>query len=188
MGIEDIRRLKEDAGKPKPVKKYILPKKSAKKIAQDKLEKEIVFVKPKKAGWFDIGEVERGITITDVSKPKKNADLQQWFEDRHKELTGKCKHCNGKTQKGKDNYKNSIGHILPKAYFPSVATHPLNYIELCFYGNSCHTNLDNKILDLLDLNCFDEVITKFVQIYPHIDKQEKRRIPQVLLNYIENEI
>ena len=182
MGIEDIRRLKEDAGKPKPVKKYILPKKSAKKIAQDKLEKEIVFVKPKKAGWFDLNEA------INLAVGNDNNDLKQWFEDRHKELTGKCKHCNGKTQKGKDNYKNSIAHILPKAYFPSVATHPLNYIELCFYGNSCHTNFDNKILDLLDLNCFDEVITKFVQIYPHIDKQEKRRIPQVLLNYIENEI
>lgn len=116
-----------------------------------------------------------------------NAELKRWFDDRHKEMTGKCKHCNGKTQKGQNNFINSIAHILPKAYFKSVATHPENWIELCFYGNSCHTNLDNYSLDIMELNCFDEVVKKFVSMYPSIAVQERKRIPQVLLNYIETE-
>lgn len=121
-------------------------------------------------------------------KDESGAELQRWFEDRHKELTGRCKNCGGKTQKGQPNYKCSIAHILPKAYFKSVATHPDNWLELCFYGvNSCHTQMDNKMLDLIDMNCFEEIITKFVAIYPHITQHEKRRIPQVLLNYIEVE-
>lgn len=115
------------------------------------------------------------------------AELQRWFEDRQKEMTGVCKHCGGKTQKIAANFRNSIAHILPKAYFKSVATHPDNWIELCFYGNSCHTNLDNMSLDIMELNCFDEVIQKFVAMYPSIAINERRRIPNVLLQYIETE-
>lgn len=122
-------------------------------------------------------------------KDATNDDQLAWFKERRKEMTGKCQHCGGKSMKDDDTkYHYSIAHILPKAYFPSVATHPLNRLELCFYGNSCHTNLDNGVLDLMDLNCFDEVIKKFVAMYPSIAKEERRRIPQVLLNYIEVEL
>lgn len=120
-------------------------------------------------------------------EPKGTNELQRWFEQRHKEMTGRCKHCNGATQKGKSNYKNSIAHILPKAYFPSVATNEYNWIELCFYGKSCHTNMDNKMLDLIEMNCWDEIITKFCIMYPSIALAERKRIPQVLLQYIETE-
>jgi hypothetical protein len=136
----------------------------------------------RKAGWFDLNEAVNSIVGNGGSK------LQRWFEDRHKEMTGKCKNCGGKTQKGQANYKNSVAHILPKAYFPSIATHPDNFIELCFYGESCHTNMDNKTLDLIDMNCFDEIVQKFCKIYPSISLDERRRIPKILLNYLESEI
>lgn len=113
--------------------------------------------------------------------------INDWFKERAKEMTGTCKHCGGKTQKGQKNYKCSIAHILPKAYFHSVATHPDNWIELCFYGKSCHTNFDQSMIDIMDLNCFDEVIEKFVRIYPSIAKSERKRIPTVLLQYIDVE-
>lgn len=136
----------------------------------------------KKAGWFDENKVE------EPEKPKGNAELQRWFEDRHKEMSGTCSHCGCKTQKGEANYKNSIAHILPKAYFKSVATHEYNFIELCFYGKSCHTNMDNKMLDLTEMNCWDEIVTKFCIMYPSISKEERRRIPSVLMQYIDTEI
>jgi hypothetical protein len=115
-------------------------------------------------------------------------NLNDWFKDRELEMTGQCKHCGGKTQKGQKNYKCSVAHILPKAYFKSVATHPDNSIELCFYGNSCHTNFDNSTIDIMDLNCFDEIIQKFVKMYPYIAKEEKRRIPSILLEYVKMEL
>lgn len=115
------------------------------------------------------------------------SELQRWFEARRKEMIGTCKNCTGKTQKYADNYKNSIGHILPKAYFPSVKTHESNWIELCFYGKSCHTNMDNKMLDLTEMACWDEIVTKFVKMYPSIAKEERRRIPECLMQYVEVE-
>lgn len=117
------------------------------------------------------------------------AELQRWFEERREEMVGTCSNCGKKSCKENDDFfRFSIAHILPKAYFPSVKTHDKNWLELCFWGeNSCHTNLDHMSLDLIDLNCFDEVVTKFVSIYPSIAEHEKKRIPQVLLQYIETE-
>ena len=208
MGLSDYMLFRAkfiEAGRPLKEKKvYTIPKKSAKRIEKEK-EQQTVIVKPKKAGWFDVNgalskeamdEIANGTgilspTALDFSsqpKPKGSAELQRWFEDRHKELKGFCSHCGGVTQKGKENYKSSIHHFLPKSLFKSVATHPLNFLELCFYQNSCHTNLESHIIDLIELNCWDEVVTKFVKIYPSIAKEERRRIPKILLEYIETEI
>lgn len=119
---------------------------------------------------------------------KKVDELERWFREIRKTMTGKCMNCGGKTEANTKLFKNSIAHILPKAYFKSVATHPDNFLELCFYGNSCHTNFDNKMIDLIDLHCFDTVIQKFTKIYPHIAKEERRRIPQILIDYLNTEI
>lgn len=159
MGIEQIRLMKEQAKLPKIKKVYHIPKKSAKRIQQEK-------------------------------EYAKDSDiLWAWFTETRKLLTGKCKHCGGKTTKDDDDkFHYSIAHLLPKSYFPSIATHPENFIELCTFGENCHGNYDNKTLDLIDMHCFDEIVTKFVKIYPSIDKSERRRIPQLLLNYIETEL
>lgn len=121
-----------------------------------------------------------------AAQVSKNAALTRWFNDRRKEMNGVCAHCGGRTEKHNDaTFKCSIAHILPKAYFKSVAMHPLNWIELCFYKNSCHTNFDNKMLDIIELNCFDTVIERFIAMYPDIAQDEKRRIPIILLNYVK---
>jgi hypothetical protein len=114
------------------------------------------------------------------------AELKRWFADRRKEMTGGCANCGKPSCKRDDKYyKFSIAHILPKAYFKSVATHPSNWIELCFWGDSCHTNMDNKTLDLIDMACWDTIVTRFQEMYPMIDKKERKRIPDVLMQYVE---
>jgi hypothetical protein len=159
MGLEELRNIKAQAGIPKPRKNYVIPKKSAKKIKQEIMAK---------------GDDDA---------------LDLWFEDRRKELTGRCHHCGGKSCK-EDNkyYRFSICHILPKAYFDSVKTHPLNFIELCFWDKNCHGNMDNKVLDLTDMNCWDEIVERFVAMYPFIAKEERKRIPEVLMNYIQTDL
>lgn len=119
---------------------------------------------------------------------ENKADLVQWFLDGDKAATGKCKHCGGRTCKGDPlYYKHTQAHILPKRLFPSVMTHPSNRIELCFWENNCHGNFDNGALDLMDLNCFDEVIEKFLILYPLIAPEERKYIPDVLLQYVKNQ-
>lgn len=168
MGLAELRAIRENRDRPKEKKVYKIPTKSAKRVEREKQQTE---------------QVQEGIEMT-----KGGAELQRWFEDRRKEMTGVCANCGGKSCKDSDKYfKFSIAHLLPKAYFKSVATHPDNWIELCFWNNACHTNLDQNTLDIIDLSCFDEVIQKFVKIYPSIAKEERRRIPKILLDYIEIE-
>lgn len=129
--------------------------------------------------------------ISDVNTEmvKGYAELERWFKEVRKSMTGVCQNCGGKTCRDSDReYKRSVAHILPKAYFKSVATHPDNWLELCFYGNSCHTNLDHAMIDLIELNCFDTVIQKFTKMYPFIAQEEKRRIPSILIEYLKVEL
>lgn len=155
MGIEEIRKLKEQAKLPKePKKRKPIPKNGKNK-------------KP----------------------PKGTADLNRWFDDRRLEMAGRCMHCGGPTSRKSDvYYKFCIAHILPKALFKSVETHPLNWIELCHFSgngaNSCHTNMDHHMLDIIELNCFNTVIERFVAMYPSIAAKERKYIPDALLQYI----
>jgi hypothetical protein len=171
MGLEELRRIREDRNKPKDKKVYNIPKVSAKRQKQNEVEGKI-----------------RETTKKMVKTVSGTAELNRWFQDRRVEMVGKCWHCGDPSCKKSDEYyKFSIAHILPKRIFKSVAIHPSNWIELCFWGKSCHTNLDNNMLDIIDLNCFATVIDRFVAMYPAIDPKERRYIPDVLLQYVEVE-
>lgn len=120
-------------------------------------------------------------------KPKvaKDIELEAWFMDRRDEMTGKCCLCGGRTQKNDDEtYRNSIHHLFEKRpiMFPSVKTHPDNWLELCFYGNSCHTNIHNGRITwqlLLDSAERGMILYKVEKVMPFI--QEVNKIPDCLL-------
>lgn len=76
---------------------------------------------------------------------------EKWFKARRKEMVGVCQcGCAGRSSKYDDaNFRSSIAHIFPKSEkdgFPSVALHPLNWVERAFWGG-CHTNMDEGGLD-----------------------------------------
>lgn len=133
---------------------------------------------------------------TKAKKAQEKADRgdtdtfkETWFKARRKEMVGTCEHCGDPSCRDNNDYfRFSIAHILPKNLFESVALHPLNWIELCHFGKSCHTNFDNKMLDIMDLNCFDTVIERFIAMYPLIDPAERKYIPDVLLQYAKDNI
>lgn len=80
----------------------------------------------------------------DKDSPDNKLDI--WFEDRRKEMTGKCTICWGKSNKDNDEtFRWSAHHLLDKrkTMFPSLALHPANFLEVCVWGNNCHGNLHN---------------------------------------------
>lgn len=161
MGIENIRQIKAQAGLPKEKKAYQIPKKSKKKLAQEAEEKK--------------------------GKKDASSEKERWFQERRLEMSGFCKNCQKPSLRNNHDYfRFSIAHILAKrkSMFPSVATHPENWIELCRH---CHDDLDNCMLSLTDLACWDEVVVKFQNIYPYIASEEKKRIPNILLQYINTD-
>lgn len=161
---DNLRRIKEQASLPK----------------QPKIRKQIAKVSEKKKKQL---KEEKAI-----NKSKGGSELSRWFDSRRLEMTGKCDHCQGKTSKDSDKYfAFCIAHILPKNIFKSVKAHPLNWVELCFFQNSCHTNFDTHAIDITELNCYDVVIERFIAMYPDIDPKERKYIPDVLMQYVKNE-
>lgn len=145
MGLEEIRRLKNEVGIPKPKKAYVIPKKSAKKIKQEILAK---------------GDDEA---------------LDLWFVERRKDLVGTCQcGCGNKSQKKDDTfYRHCICHIYPKRLFKSVCTHPLNFVERSFWGG-CHSVLDDTSMDRWpSMADWDDIKAKAIAMQPYLTEQEK---------------
>jgi len=149
MGLKEIQILKLNAGIPKPKKVYSIPKKSAKKIAQEKSDKDL----------------------------RKGNDtlLQKWFNTIRKKLTGTCQcGCGNKSQKHDELYfRNSCCHIFPKRDFESVIYHPLNYVERAFWGG-CHSVMDDTSMDrwpgMADWN---DIVEKFHILAPLLTDEER---------------
>lgn len=151
------RPLKTKAKKP-------IPKKSAKRIAKEKAERE-----------------ERGDDDT---------DLQKWFKNRHKQLAGVCLRCGAKHDITTLRAAiPNIAHVLPKRdiCFPSVKYHPDNYIEL---GASCgcHKWLDEFASweEIAQDKIWPVALEKFLLMEPHI--QERAKIPEVFRQEIRPKI
>jgi len=162
MSIEYIRALKKEAGNPKKKKLYSIPKLSKKKAARDKADRE-----------------ERGGGDT---------ELQKWYKGRQRFLTGECIKC-----KEKYNHRTlafaiaATAHVLPKRknMFPSVATHPCNFIELPA-SCGCHNWYDNKASweEIKESSIWPIVLEKVIMMYPDIAEEERYRIPDVFRPYL----
>lgn len=151
-----------------------LPEKKIKYIRKVSLKRQAKLDEQKK---LDVATKGKGV----------KTELDLWFEARRSEMTGKCLFCGGKTEKYNDEtFKRSIAHLLPKRkkMFPSIATNPDNWLELCFYSNSCHTNFDNGMITwdfLKDSKEWEIIVTKFRKMYPNIAEIERKNIPEQLL-------
>lgn len=130
-----------------------------------------------------IPKVSNKRKISNVKNKENGSDIEidRFFEKMRKEMTGKCVFCGGKTEKNNDKYyKFSIAHLFPKkpSMFPSIATHPLNWLELCYFGNSCHSNFDNGKLSfelLKDSKEWDIIVHKFNQLSPLLTDTERTK-------------
>jgi len=136
-------------------------------------------VKENKGGIAKVSEKKK--QQDKESKPEKEKQVQ-WFKDRVKEMSGKCTNCGGSTSKNNPSLAiMAIAHILPKRknMFPSVATHPDNWIELCV-TNGCHHKYDRSWEDAMTMKIWPLVVEKFKLIYPSIAPGERKHLPDVL--------
>ncbi len=137
---------------------------------------KMVFAKPKKP----LKKVSDKKAAEMKANKGSDSELDLWFVAKRKELKGYCLFCNGKTEKENDEtYRCSVAHLLPKnaSGFPSVAVHPDNFIELCFHGNSCHTNFDNAKITwefLKDSKEWDVIKDKLINILPMVAENERK--------------
>lgn len=103
-------------------------------------------------------------------------ERELWFLMKKHEMTGFCTEEGCKESTNKNHpvyYRWSICHIAPKKSVPSVATHPDNWIELCWQH---HSELDSSFEKAKNMKCFPEVKRKF-NLFKHlIPNTELRRV------------
>lgn len=100
---------------------------------------------------------------------------EKWFKARQVEMVGVCQ-CGCAAPSSKNDhiyFRHSACHIFPKAIFPSVQYHLLNYVERAFWGG-CHTNMDEQGLDLWpNMADWDDIKEKFHVLAPELTPEER---------------
>lgn len=97
--------------------------------------------------------------------------LQNFFREVALEIdkNPKCWECGGWIKPA--FYRSSTAHILPKAIFPSVAAHPMNYLILC-PANGCHDKT-HRLDTFSKMRIFSVAVKRFRLFYPDITEKHK---------------
>lgn len=186
MGYFEDRQLWNITGKPKKEKKvYIIPKKSQKKIAEEKAEKEERSPDGTELQKWYAGIMEREegrCWETGENIDKRN---REQVEMDYPNLTGK--EVKDKADMIRFGWHGSVAHCLPKSDFPSVATNPLNYMILKMWGGT-HGQYDSSWENASKMKVWKHCCKIFNILYPLLTPEEKRKLPDVIIQEIKPEI
>lgn len=162
MSIESIRAIKQAALLPKPKKIYTIPKKSKKKLIQEGIEKE--------------------------QKGSEPSDLEKWYTNIMQHETPVCWETGDKIDiRDKTGWHGSIAHVLPKELFPSVKTHPMNYMILKMWGGT-HGQYDSSWENASKMKVWKYACEIFNVLYPLLTPEEKRKLPDIIIQEIKPEL
>lgn len=141
-------------GRPLPEKKkYVIPKKSAKRLEKEKQMKE------------DVGG--------------EDTELQKWYDDIMGREEGRCWETGEPiNKKDKTGWHGSIAHVLPKSDFLSVKTHPLNYMILKMWGGT-HGQYDSSWENAAKMKVWPHAVKVINILYPLLTHEEKARIRNI---------
>lgn len=116
----------------------------------------------------------------------EDSDLRKWYASIMQKEDGKCWETGERINK-KDTlgWHGSIAHILPKSLFPSVASHPLNYMILSMWNGS-HANYDNSWERAAKMKVWGYALKTILNtLYPLLTPEEKRKLPDVIQQEID---
>jgi len=153
------------------IKLGLLPKEAVAKKKQP-----IKKVSDKKKAELEAEKKERGGEETELTK---------WYRRCVKMMSGYCVETGLKTETKIFKYAvMSIAHLIPKSKAKSVATHPLNWIEL---NVDFHHKFDAMSWEEREkLGCWPVIQERLIMLYPDIHPSEHRHFPESVLKYIEN--
>jgi hypothetical protein len=124
-------------------------------------------------------EAERKLVSSDGDTFK-----EQWFKACRKKMVGVCQcGCGEPSQKKDDIYfRCSAAHIFPKNEehgFPSIALHPLNWVERRFWAgvngtSACHSLMDDTSMERwVNFADWEDIKAKFHILAPLLTDEER---------------
>lgn len=176
--LEQRRKFIEDGRPLPPKKKYVIPKKSAKRIQKEK-EQGVEIVKPKKAGWFNIEmtETEDKVVAEITNEPnfktaiqaKKEMDAFWKYAESVIDKKPYCWECGDFISK--NDYRAATAHIFPKSIFESVASNKWNFLVL---GARCGCHDKSHRLDTFSqMKVFPTAINRYMKFGELITEKHK---------------
>ena len=69
-------------------------------------------------------------------------------------------------------YRHASAHIFPKSLFPSIATHPLNFLVLSA-GCGCHSEFDSSIEKAANMRVWGMAVDRFKKFESQITETHK---------------
>ena len=106
---------------------------------------------------------------------KKELDI--YFASEVQKIPAKCQEC-GKPFCFSQPWmrRAAVAHILGKAQFPSIATHPQNRWFGCL---TCHTDYDNRGSQyVVTMKIFAEIRERIQPLLHLLTKEERRKVPE----------
>lgn len=180
-------RLKfiEDGRPLAPKKSYSIPKVSKKrqeKIAAEKIIRGEDSTELEK--WY-AGIMEREVakcweTGEWIGKPDKQNLIDDHPEWSDEEVEVALK-------KAQFGWHGSIAHVLPKSDYPSVATHPQNFMILKMWGGT-HGQYDASWEKAAQMKVWAHACKIFNLLYPLLTAAEKAKLPDVIIQEIRPEL
>lgn len=147
-----------------------------------------------KAKVFSHGTVSSGNKVQVNEKEQTNTigkeptELQKWYSGIMESESGKCWETGASINKNdKRGWHGSICHVLPKSLFPSVATHPMNYMILKMWGGT-HGQYDSSWENAAKMKIWTYACKIFNILYPLLTREEKSKLPDIILQEIKPEI
>jgi hypothetical protein len=117
-----------------------------------------------------------------------DTELQKWYAKIMQHETPVCWETGQKIDiRDKMGWQGSIAHCLPKGLFPSVATHPMNYMILKMWGGT-HGQYDSSWENASKMKVWKYACEIFNVLYPLLTKEEKAKLPDIILQEIKPEL
>jgi hypothetical protein len=116
----------------------------------------------------------------------EDSELVKWYAKIMQSEPSKCWETGEAIDKNdKMGWHGSVAHILCKEHFPSVMTHPMNYMILKMWGGT-HGQYDASWEKAAKMKVWPYAL-KIIKtvLLPCLTPEEKRRLPDVVLQEID---
>lgn len=114
---------------------------------------------------------ERKKAKSKTAEQRSGMTLGKWFNAQISMMPSECECCGDYLNPNIHiSQRAYIAHIVPKKYFVSVMTHPLNRMFLCV---DCHSKYDNCLSrEAVEMKCWPIAVARFKKIFSEISKDE----------------
>lgn len=126
---------------------------------------------------------KRAAEIAEQKKAGTDELLDKWFEDKMTNSLRKCENCGKSLAHYNDlDWRGSQHHVLEKALYPSVATHPMNHLVLGKW--CCHHVWHVSWEKASKMSIFPKAIDIIKNLYTLLPTEEKKKLPEVVIQEI----